>query len=384
MDSATQLDWLNRTRRHLAEGSTDADAAVARVAVSRYSDPAFAAAEQAALFGGGLPLAAGYSDEIRQPGDFVAHEHLGLPLLLLRAEDGGVRAYLNVCRHRGARLVTQACGTGKQGTGKRGIVCPYHAWSYDLEGRLRGLPLEKQFGAIDKAEHSLVRLPADEAFGIVFVQPDRHARIDLASYLGALKADLEGFGLSNHVLYDRREIGVAANWKLLVEGGLETYHVRHAHARTIAPMFNDTVQVVDALGPHARLYFTKRAARELGQQDLSGLSVRDYGNPLYFCFPNLILLIQPDHATALIMHPKGLDKSLVLGGALVPEAPASDKARAHWDKNVRIFWDALDEDFQLAQSIQSGLRSGANGHVSFGRFEQACAWFNAEIDRRMA
>ena len=378
MDSATQLDWLNRTRRHLAEGSTDADAGIARVAVSRYTDPAFAAAEKAALFGGTLPLAAGYSAEIPAPGDFVAHDHLGLPLLLLRAEDGGVRAYLNVCRHRGARLVTQSSGCGK-----RGIVCPYHAWSYDLDGRLRGLPLDKQFGVIDKAEHGLVRLPADEAFGIIFVQPDRHARIDLASYLGALKSDLEGFGLGRHVLYDRREIGVAANWKLLVEGGLETYHVRHAHARTIAPMFNDTVQVADPLGPHSRLYFSKKASRALGPGDLSGLSVRDYGNPLYFCFPNLIVLIQPDHATALIMLPKGQDRSLILGGALVPEGPASDKASLHWDKNVRIFWDALDEDFQLAQGIQLGLRSGANSHVTFGRFEQACAWFNSEIDRRM-
>src|SRR5690606_30913077 len=103
----------------------------------------------------------------------------------------------------------------------------------------------------------------------------------------------------SHCLYDEREIGVAANWKVVIEGGLETYHVRHAHKATIAPMFADNVAVADRFDPHARLYFTKRVASELHGADLSGKSVRDYGNPLYYIFPNLIILVQPDHATVM-------------------------------------------------------------------------------------
>src|SRR3546814_15595856 len=108
-----------------------------------------------------------------------------------------------------------------------------------------------------------------------------------------------------HVLYDEREIGVAANWKVVVEGGLETYHVRHAHRTTIAPMFTDNVIVADRLDPHLRLYFTKQVAQDLTRPDGTRLSVRYYGNLLYFVFPNLLILVHPDHAPAMIVLPQG-------------------------------------------------------------------------------
>src|SRR3546814_11520249 len=123
--------------------------------------------------------------------------------------------------------------------------------------------------------------------------------------LPIFRDDLDSFGLGGHGLYDEREVGVAANWKVVVEGGLETYHVRHAHRTTIAPMFTDNVIVADRLDPPLRLYFTKQVAQDLTRPDETRLSVRDYGNLLYFVFPNLLILVQPDHATALIYLPQG-------------------------------------------------------------------------------
>ncbi len=377
MDQATQAAWLSRTLRHLEAGTTDQGDAVTRIGVERYIDPAFLAREQAGVFRR-LPIAAGFSARLPQPGDFATHSHLGLPLLLVRGQDGGINAYLNVCRHRGARLVQERAGCGKHS-----FSCPYHAWTYGADGRLLSLPHEVAFGDLDKAAHGLVRLPAAEAFGLIFVLPDPAGDLDLETFLGPLRRDMESFGLGQHVVYDDREIGLRCNWKVVIEGGLETYHVRHAHSRTIAPMFLDNVSVMERFGRHARLYFTKREARRLRGQPLDGLSVRDFGNPLYFFFPNLIILVQPDHATVMITHPTGTDGCTIQGAALIPEPAQSDKARQHWDKNVKIFWDALDEDFQMGQSIQAGFRSGANSHITFGRFEHPCGWFHAALDEAM-
>lgn len=377
MDQAVQIDWLWRTMQHVQAGTTDVGPAAVRVDVARYVDQEFARRETDRLFRA-LPIAAGFSDRLKNPGDFFTHDYLGLPLLLVRGRDGVIRAFLNVCRHRGARVVPQREGC------RHRFSCPYHAWTYDTEGKLLALPHEASFGDLDRSAHGLVQIPAGEAFGVIFVLPDPKGKLDLDRYLGQVKADLEGFGLHRHVVHDQREIGFRANWKVVVEGGLETYHVRHAHAQTIAPMFIDNLAVADRLGLHARLYFTKQAARDISGPDLASLSVRSFGNPLYFCFPNLVVLVQPDHATVMIVYPDGVDGCRILGGALIPEPAATEKARAYWDKNVKIFWDALDEDFRMAVSIQSGMRSGANREIVFGRFEQACAWFNQSLDDVLA
>ena len=378
MQPATQIEWLERTRRHMAGGSTDMVDAIARIETTRYTDPARLEREERVLFRRS-PLAVSFSSRLSQPGDIVTHDLLGLPLLLTRDQEGKLHAFLNVCRHRGSKLVWD-----RGGCGKRALVCPYHAWTYDLAGRLRGIPHEDGFSGLDKAQHNLVALPVAEAFGLVFVVPAPGPEYDFSSFLGAIGEDLESFGLGSHSLYDEREIGVAANWKVIVEGGLETYHVRHAHKSTIASMFADNVAVADRFDPHARLYFTKRVAKDLLGADLRGKSVRDYGNPLYYIFPNLIILVQPDHATVMTVFPQGTDACVIHGGALIPQPADSEKARLHWDRNVKIFWDALDEDFQMAQAIQSGFRARANSHITFGRFEQACAWFHDAVDRALS
>jgi len=378
MDAATQIEWLERTRRHMAAGSTDMEETVTRIETSRYVDPARLALEEKILFRR-YPLAVSFSSKLSRPGDIVTHDLLGIPLLLTRDQDGRLHAFFNVCRHRGAKLAWE-----RGGCGKRALVCPYHAWTYDLAGRLRGIPHEEGFSGVDRAQHNLVALPVAEAFGLVFVVPQPGDSYDFTGFFGQVGRDLESFGLGSHVLHDEREIGIQSNWKIVMEGGLETYHVRYAHKATIAPMFADNVAVADRFDPHARLYFTKQVAKQLEGAALEGKSVRDYGNPLYFIFPNLVILVQPDHATAMAVYPRGTDECTVLGGALIPEPPATEKARLHWDRNVKIFWDALDEDFQMGRAIQSGFRSGANSHVTFGRFEQACAWFHDSMDRALS
>ncbi len=142
--------------------------------------------------------------------------------------------------------------------------------------------------------------------------------------------------------------------------------------------------VFDRFGAHSRLFLAKRSVESLRDTDPAGWKIRDHGNPLYFFFPGTIVLVEPDHAQIANVWPVSPDRTIVTGTTLVPETPTSAKARAHWDKNVHIFWHTLAEDFALMESKHSTLRSGANAALTFGRFEHSAAWFHEAVDAATA
>ncbi len=159
-------DEARRERRRLiahieAGGTTDLAAGTLGVPASVYTDPARFAAEQHDIFGE-LPLLAGLSGDIARPGDLMLFDAAGSEILLVRGHDGTVRAFLNICRHRGARLVTHC-------EPRQRISCPFHNWSYDLDGRLVGIPVGAAFDGLDRAAHGLLRVPVAEWHGMIFV-----------------------------------------------------------------------------------------------------------------------------------------------------------------------------------------------------------------------
>ncbi|MBL8661911.1 MAG: hypothetical protein JNM29_03755, partial [Candidatus Odyssella sp.] len=154
--------------------------------------------------------------------------------------------------------------------------------------------------------------------------------------------------------------------------------------RTIAPLFFDTLCVFDRCGVHQRLFLAKRSIESLRGTDPAGWRIRDHGSPLYFFFPGTIVLLEPDHVQIAQVWPVAPGRTIVTGATLIPETPATDKARAHWDKNVQIFWTTLAEDFALMESKQSTLDAGANAELVFGRFEHSAAWFHEAVDAGLA
>ncbi|MBS0344397.1 MAG: (2Fe-2S)-binding protein, partial [Proteobacteria bacterium] len=174
----------------------------------------------------------------------------------------------------------------------------------------------------------------------------------------------------------------AANWKLLVDGSFEAYNFKVAHRNTIAHMFVGNMQVVDEFELNRRLYLVKsRFAQD--QPPAEGFDPRRYGNLTYFFFPNTTILVQPDHAQLSSLEPLGPGRTRVHELTLIPEAPASDKARAHWDANVALYRRTLAEDYALAESIQAGMACGANGSFTFGTFEYSAARFHAQLAQQL-
>jgi len=367
-----------RATTALQAGRADAQGEGERVPVGQYTDEAIARDERRLLQRHPQPVAS--SASLASPGAWLSLTHTGVPLLLVRQERGQVQAFLNVCRHRGARVVPE--GSGSEA---RAFVCPYHAWTYKPDGALRGVPESFGFPCLKQEESGLRRLATVERAGVVWVVCDPSlADSDPGAHLGALMDNLESLaGLRAPVAYAPRSYEVEANWKLLVDGSFEAYHFKVAHRETIAHMFLHNLQVIDEFDLNRRLYLLKAKFQEHAP-DAAGFDPRRYGNLTYFFFPNTTILVQPDHAQLSMLEPLGATRTRVHELTLIPEAPASEKATAHWDANVALYRRTLAEDYALAESIQAGLASGANDALSFGTFEYSAPRFHAQLAQQVA
>lgn len=374
-DTAAQL--IARARAVLASGQPEMAASASSAAVARYLDPARLQREQVLLRR--HPHAVVAASVLRERGSWWSGDLLGQPLLLTRDTSGQLRAFLNVCRHRGARVVAPG-----EGCGRERFACPYHAWTYASDGRLAHLPREEGFPDLDRADSGLRALAVGEAMSMVWVIPDPAcAAQDLRAALGPFVAEIEGLGVADHVAYAPRALELRCDWKLVVEGSSEAYHFKVAHRDTIAPMFADNAQIVDEAGLHRRMFIVKEALREHAGE-VSGAQLRTLGNLLYYFFPCTMLLVQPDHVQLTRIEPTALGRTRVSDTTLIPSAPDSDKARTHWDRNVALYRATLAEDYAQMESIHAGLASGANRELRFARYEFALARFNAQLDAELA
>ena len=375
MQHSEQVALAKRILGHMRAGTTDRGA-LAHSPVTRYLSPDRLAREQQLIRT--LPVMICAASQVAQPGDWFTHDLSGVPVLVVRGQDGVLRAFLNACRHRGARLAAAACGAAR-----RNFVCPYHAWTYGLDGALRGLPHPEEFPGLDRTEHALVALPVAQACGLVWVVPTPGSGIDIHAWLGPMADDLASFGYDRFVAHDTRRFDSRHDWKLLADANLEAYHFQYLHRDTIAPLFQDNRMVADAFDDHWRITLPKASISALQDLPEAEWDLTQHCNIIYYFFPNLMFLFIGDHATVLCAWPRGVGQSVIDAVTLIPQAPANHKARSYWDQNVRIFWDALREDFALMESMQSTFASGANTHLTLGRSEYCAAAFEEAVERRL-
>lgn len=369
MDHEKEIALLDEILGLRQAQSAYLDAQVSHSDPARYTDPDRFQAEVTRLFRAS-PVVLAHASELAGDGDFLVREHAGLEVLLTRDRTGGVNAFLNVCRHRGMQLVA-----AEQGCRHR-FTCPYHAWTWDNTGRLIAIPHREQgFPDIETERYGLRRLAVAERDGWIWVHAGG-GEIDAAT--DSLAADFRWIGTESLCVHRVTEREWAANWKILVEGGLEAYHFRVAHAKTIAGLFHDNLSTYERVGPHIRSVLARNTVDTLAERPRAEWSLREHTNILYTLIPGSIFLVQSDHVVWLHLVPRAADRSLV---RLVTMRPAeSDRAPEYWDRNHALTTETLYEDFEIAAKIQAGLGMGANEHLTFGRYEGALAAFNGLVE----
>jgi phenylpropionate dioxygenase-like ring-hydroxylating dioxygenase large terminal subunit len=342
------------------------------------------AAEVASLFRR-LPVIAAHSSEIA-PGQVLADDSYGVPLLLARNTDGQVRAFLNVCRHRGMRLVDSADAAEPRAS----VVCPYHGWTYRLDGKLRHMLHAEAFDACPEGARDLVSLPCEERHGLVWVVPSVDGAIDLDAFLKGLGGELPFFEIEQLTIFRKIEADYPANWKLIVDAFLEPYHIRVLHKDTIYPFFSDAITSAERFGPHISSLVARRAAQEWAQQSpcvppKSFDELRSLATPSQLIFPNTITIFHPDYLSLISLYPVGPEILRWTHRMLIPRAKSTPDWTPHWEKTFRLIEQGVfqKEDIHCAVNIQKGLKTSANDFVTAGRVEQALGWFHDSVKQHI-
>lgn len=362
----TMHGLARRALAHHQAGTTDQADDILQLPVSMYTDPARYEREIARVFRE-LPIAVCLSIELPAPGTFRAMTLMDVPVLVVRGDDGVVRAFLNVCRHRGAQVCAE--GAGKA----RVFACPYHAWVYDQKGALTGRYGADTFGEIDTDRYGLVALACAEAHGVVFAMLTPRREFDITDWLGDFAPELASLELGNWYLFEQRDLP-GPGWKVTMDGYLEAYHHNLVHAKTVGQYTVGNLLVLDTWGPHQRLTFGRKSLPELASTPESAWQPQTHIRLIHSCFPNLSVSgILGDHCLVSQIFPgKTPDSTVTRQSVLVAKQPVTEsELSATRSFSAMTLQAVAEEDYGIGFGIQRGILAGANDHFLIGRNEPA-------------
>lgn len=352
---------IERLLNHIDRKTTDISDGVWREPVEHYTSQQRFQAEIKRVFRrSSTPFCP--SAALPEAGSYLARDAALTPIVAVRGGDGQVRAFRNACRHRGVQVVD---GTGC----KKALTCPYHGWTYGLDGQLRGVPHQHGFPGLNWSDHGLVPVKTIEKHGMVFVTQDGTGAADSEP---DVIPDLLG---PEWRLFSTTEQELDANWKIFVEGLLEGYHIRATHADTFYPRQYDNVNVVEFFGQNSRVSYPYRSIEKL--RNVPHVASKAVGalTYLYHLFPNVAVATFPAHTTLLVLEPLAVDRTRLVTYTL--------SNRTDQDESFAVGRDFVTagtaEDRLMVCAAQRGLAANANTVFTFGLFEGAIRHFHRNL-----
>jgi choline monooxygenase len=324
----------------LAEAST--------IPASWYIDPRIEELERHNVFGCTWQLVT-RADQLNQPGQFVRAEVAGEPLVVVRGQDGELRAFFNVCRHHAAAVVTEACGHASI------LQCPYHGWKYGLDGSLKGMPEFDGVQDFDRSQNGLipVRVETWESFVFVNLHPPAGP---LKKFLGRLVERIAPLGISRLHYFDRRTYDIHCNWKVFVDNYLDGgYHVPYLHKglNSVLDYKQYTIECEDH-------YCLQSSPMVCSEEDAATAATRKGDRAWYFWqYPNLMINCYEGYMDTNYVIPLDADHCRVIFDFYF--ADISEVRRKHNLQSVEVGNRVQDEDLGICEDVQRGLKSRAYG-----------------------
>ncbi len=333
-------------------------AQAATIPAAWYIDPRVLELEQRTVFRRTWQVA-GQVEDLAAPGDYITCELPGgEPIVVVRGADHTLRAFFNVCRHHAAAVVTAPHGCAQQ------FRCPYHGWTYGLDGGLKGTPDFAEVLDFDRSSNGLVPVACDVAEKWVFVSLDPGG-VTLDAFLGAtLTSDLEALGFTALHWMERQHFTVDCNWKVFVDNYLDGgYHVPHVH-RGLDSVLSSREYTIET-GERFCLQWSPMVTE--GAEERTG-AVRQGDRALYYwIYPNFMINCYGRAMDTNLVIPRGVDKTEVIFDFYFTDV--SERSREENRASIAVSQQIQDEDVGVCVSVQRGLRSGAydTGRLSVRR-----------------
>jgi len=344
---------------------------------ARYADPAFHALEMEHVFGKTW-LGVGHVSELPEPGAYKLFEQIDQSIIISRGIDNEIRAFKNVCRHRGAAILTEPKGTARR------FVCPYHAWGYASDGMLKSVPEPQNFACLNKDELSLIKVRCEIWRGFIFINLDDQA-MPLAEYMAPLTAEVADFPMEAMRVKATVVTEIDCNWKTAYDNFLESYHINTVHRKTIAPFMDTRTWTAKRLAfGHGCLVTSKKGGNESIFQSRGVMEVADRFRTSIIAiprFPNATTGLDPAGFNWQSFWPKGVDKMVMVNIYVGPEREDADADRAYWQDFVAYNDTILAEDMHLFPSIQRAMRKGDIPHLLLSTQEIHIQWYHEHLDR---
>ncbi|WP_161630337.1 aromatic ring-hydroxylating dioxygenase subunit alpha [Mycobacterium sp. UM_CSW] len=344
---------------------------------SRFCDAERLAHERQALFLH-RPQVVGMSSDL-EPGGYSTQTVAGVHVLLTRDNEGQFHAFLNACRHRGT-AVAQGCGKARR------LVCPWHAWSYDLRGALVGVAHASTFGEIDKNVNGLIELPSAERHGMLFVTPTPGERIDVDAMLADLGPELADFNFASLHRVAERTTEVDINWKLGNDTGFELYHVAYLHKNSVGPANIGNTGLYRRYGYNHRMTAVSPAARDLIGTPEDQWEPWDHLQFIYNIFPSSGLVVANAMVALTRLDPGPVPNKSTFRFTTYSWTPLDDEnAQAGAEFLNEFLYNVINnEDFVTASRTQANLDTGLLDRVLVGRNEPAITMAHRAYDTVLA
>ena len=378
MQRETQIELIERFSEHLKNGTTDSVSHSLRVPGEHYTDSTQATEEVEQLFKR-QPLLVALTPDLPDSGNYLTHQAFDTHLLLVRDDDHKVRAYINACRHRGARLA-EGRGTAKT------FSCPFHAWNWGRDGELIARPNSADgFDDTQGLCDQLLERPCLEISGMIFVLlKGEGIEEKVRTRLGDALADIDNYHIPDTVYFGERTAERDCNYKFIIDGFCESYHIAALHKDTIAPYYYATPSLTDLMGDTVRMIGVRRGIDKEFDKPARERQLLPHGTTQYLIAPNVVLTHQVDHLQFWRVYPHPDADHCRIEFSLYWPKPMNEEAERKSQFNIDLIWKVVTtEDFPQSLAIHRNLKSGALDAVYFGKNEPALSHYHSVIAKHI-